>query len=40
MASKGATVIMCAEKFPWKCHRRFISKKLKEEGFEIIDLID
>jgi uncharacterized protein (DUF488 family) len=40
IASKLPTVIMCAERFPWKCHRRFITKKLKEEGFETIDLID
>ena len=31
--------IMCSEKFPWKCHRRYISKKLKEDGFKVEHII-
>jgi len=31
-------VIMCMEKKPRYCHRRFITKALQEEGFEVIDI--
>ncbi|MEO0122834.1 MAG: DUF488 domain-containing protein [candidate division WOR-3 bacterium] len=32
--------IICAETLPWKCHRRFIAKKLMEIGYEVIHIID
>ncbi|AEH44490.1 hypothetical protein Thein_0609 [Thermodesulfatator indicus DSM 15286] len=34
------SVIICAEKFPWRCHRRFISRKLSEKGIGVIHIID
>ncbi len=40
VAKKNLTCIICAEKFPWKCHRRFISKALKEIGFEVLHIIE
>lgn len=33
------TVIICAEKLPWKCHRAYISQVL-EKKFEIIHIIE
>jgi uncharacterized protein (DUF488 family) len=39
-AKKKKTAIICAEKFPWKCHRAFISRKLEEKSFEIIHIIE
>jgi uncharacterized protein (DUF488 family) len=30
----------CAEKFPWKCHRRWVAKKLSERGWKVIHIID
>jgi uncharacterized protein (DUF488 family) len=33
-------VIICAERFPWKCHRAFITRELEKKGFEIIHIID
>ncbi|MEO0095481.1 MAG: DUF488 domain-containing protein [candidate division WOR-3 bacterium] len=32
--------IICAETLPWKCHRRFIARKLMEMGYEVIHIID
>lgn len=32
--------LMCSEKFPWKCHRRFIAARLSEKGFEVIHILN
>lgn len=34
------TVIICAERFPWKCHRIFIAKELEKLGYEILHIIE
>jgi uncharacterized protein (DUF488 family) len=34
------SVIICAERFPWKCHRRFIARALKQRGWEVVHIID
>jgi uncharacterized protein (DUF488 family) len=34
------TVFMCAERFPWKCHRRYISRELESKGWKVIHIID
>ncbi|MBC7080714.1 MAG: DUF488 domain-containing protein [Thermoplasmatales archaeon] len=31
--------IMCAEKFPFRCHRRHILRKMEEEGWKVINII-
>lgn len=36
----GRTIFFCAERFFWRCHRKFIAKKLKEKGFEVIDILE
>ncbi len=33
-------VIICAEKFPWKCHRRWIARELHKRGWHIEHIID
>ena len=40
LAQKASSVIICAEKFPWRCHRRFISQKLTERGVEVRHIIE
>jgi len=40
IARSGNSSIMCAERFPWRCHRRFISLALQERGWEVIHIID
>jgi len=32
--------IICAEKFPWKCHRVFISQELEKRNFKVIHIIE
>ncbi|MEW6675860.1 MAG: DUF488 domain-containing protein [Nitrospirota bacterium] len=33
-------VIVCAERFPWKCHRRWIARELHKRGWEVEHIID
>jgi uncharacterized protein (DUF488 family) len=33
------TVLICAERLPWKCHRALICENLKEE-FEVVHIIE
>lgn len=40
IASKKNSVIICAEHFPWKCHRRFIARTLQKKDWEIEHIID
>ena len=40
IASKGISVIICAERFPWKCHRRWISRELHRRGWQVEHIID
>jgi uncharacterized protein (DUF488 family) len=40
IASQFVTVIMCAERFPWRCHRRFIAQDLEKEGWRVIHILD
>ena len=39
--SRGRRVaVMCAEKFPWRCHRRHIARTLEEMGVPVVHIID
>ncbi len=40
IAEKSKTVIMCAEKFPWRCHRKYISMSLEKNGWTVIHILD
>lgn len=40
IAEVEPVAVMCAERFPWKCHRRFIAAALQRRGWEIIHIID
>lgn len=39
IAKNKNLVIICAEKFPWKCHRAYIARAL-EKKFEVIHIIE
>ncbi len=39
-ASRQPTAILCAERFPWRCHRKFISMRLEEKGWEVVHIIE
>ncbi len=34
------SAIVCAEKFPWKCHRRWIARALRKKGWKVIHIIE
>lgn len=40
IASLKTSVIICAERFPWKCHRRWVARELRKRGWEIDHIID
>ena len=40
IGTNNTTAFMCAEKLPWKCHRRFIARSLQENGWQVIHIID
>ncbi len=39
-AREGITAFICAERFPWKCHRRFIALTLEERGWQVIHILE
>ena len=40
LASASKTAMMCVEKLPWRCHRRYISLELESRGWKVIHIID
>jgi uncharacterized protein (DUF488 family) len=40
IAEDSRTVIMCAERFPWRCHRKYISITLEERGWRVAHILD
>jgi uncharacterized protein (DUF488 family) len=40
IALRSPSVIICAEKFPWKCHRKWIARELRKRGWEVVHIID
>lgn len=40
IAEEKITALLCAEKFAWKCHRRYVAQALKERGCEVIHIIN
>lgn len=40
IAEHTLSVIVCAERFPWKCHRKWISRELHKRGWRVEHIID
>ena len=40
LATNKVTVVLCAERIPWRCHRKLISDALLARGFVVIHIID
>jgi uncharacterized protein (DUF488 family) len=40
MATRCRCAILCAERLPWRCHRRFIGRSLEERGWKIVHIIE
>ena len=39
-AGRAPTAIMCAERLPWQCHRRFIAAAMSQRGWEVVHVIE
>ncbi|MCL0091527.1 DUF488 domain-containing protein [Dehalococcoidales bacterium] len=40
IAEQKRVAMVCAERFPWRCHRRFISLELERRGWKVVHIID
>lgn len=40
LAQTKTSVIICAERFPWKCHRKWIARELSKRGWQVEHIID
>lgn len=40
IASNRTSVFICAERFPWKCHRKWVARELRKRGWEVDHIID
>lgn len=40
LAQMRRVTILCAERLPWRCHRRFIGFELERRGWQVIHIID
>ncbi len=40
IAMNKRAAIMCAEKLPFRCHRRYIARKLAADGWKVIHIIN
>ena len=34
------TAFFCSERFPWECHRKWVSRKLIQKGWQVIHIIE
>jgi len=39
-AARAPTAIMCAERLPWQCHRRFIAAAMTQRGWDVVHVIE
>lgn len=40
IATGNISVVSCSERFPWKCHRKWISGELQKRGWTVHHIID
>jgi uncharacterized protein (DUF488 family) len=40
IGSSSLTMVVCAERLPWRCHRRWIGESLMRAGWEVVHIID
>ena len=40
LATRCRCAILCAERLPRRCHRRFIARSLEERGWKIVDIVE
>ncbi len=39
MASRCRSSILCAERLPWRCHRRFIGRSLQDRSWKVVHIL-
>ena len=37
---EGRTAFFCSERFPWKCHRWWVARRLTEKGWQVTHIIE
>ena len=40
VAQRKMVAIFCAERLPWRCHRRFIGFELESRGWQVVHIIE
>ncbi len=40
IAAHRKSAFLCAERFPWRCHRRFIAGEMEKRGWQVTHIID
>jgi uncharacterized protein (DUF488 family) len=40
LAREAQAVILCSERFPWKCHRKWIARELTRRGWRVEHIIE
>jgi uncharacterized protein (DUF488 family) len=40
LAARSRCGVLCAERLPWKCHRRFIGESLRGRGWKVLHVIE
>jgi uncharacterized protein (DUF488 family) len=40
LARGAPTAVVCSERLPWRCHRRFIARALEARGWRVVHIIE
>jgi uncharacterized protein (DUF488 family) len=40
LAGERTTAVMCSERLPWRCHRRFVGRALEARGWKVVHVIE
>lgn len=40
LAMARRTAVLCAERLPWRCHRRFIARALEARGWRVVHILE
>ncbi|MDR7482669.1 MAG: DUF488 domain-containing protein [Armatimonadota bacterium] len=40
LARAAPTAVVCSERLPWRCHRRFIARALEARGWRVVHVIE
>jgi uncharacterized protein (DUF488 family) len=40
IAQGRRAAVLCCERFPWRCHRRYIGRELQRKGWRVVHIIE